>query len=50
MKAMLAEHKVDLIPNILPFALDPQIQEIATTLFTAKDAVPRYAERNGERC
>ncbi len=39
MKAMLAEHKVDLIPNVLPFALDPQLQAIATTLFTAKDAI-----------
>jgi sulfonate transport system substrate-binding protein len=39
MKAMLAEHKVDLIPDILPFALDPQMQQIATTLFTAKDAI-----------
>jgi len=39
MKAMLVEHKVDLIPNILPFALDPQIQKIATTLFTSKDAI-----------
>ena len=39
MKAMLAEHKVDLIPGILPFALDPQLQNIATTLFTAKDAI-----------
>ena len=29
MKAMLAEHKVDLIPGILPFALDPQMQKIA---------------------
>jgi sulfonate transport system substrate-binding protein len=39
MKAMLAEHKVDLIPDILPFALDPQMQQIARTLFTAKDAL-----------
>ncbi len=39
MKAMLAEHKVDLIPGILPFALDPEMQKISTTLFTAKDAV-----------
>ena len=39
MKAMLAEHKVDLIPDVLPFALDPQMQQIATTLFTAKDAI-----------
>jgi sulfonate transport system substrate-binding protein len=39
MKAMLAEHKVDLIPDVLPFALDPQMQKIARTLFTAKDAI-----------
>jgi sulfonate transport system substrate-binding protein len=39
MKAMLAEHKVDLIPDILPFALDPEMQKIATALFTAKDAI-----------
>jgi sulfonate transport system substrate-binding protein len=39
MKAMLAEHKVDLIPDILPFALDPEMQKIATPLFTSKDAI-----------
>jgi sulfonate transport system substrate-binding protein len=39
MKAMLSEHKVDLIPDVLPFALDPQMQKIARTLFTAKDAI-----------
>jgi NitT/TauT family transport system substrate-binding protein len=39
MKAMLAEHKVDLIPGILPFALDPEMAKIGTTLFTAKDAI-----------
>ncbi len=39
MKAMLAEHKVDLIPDVLPFALDPELQKIATPLFTAKDAI-----------
>jgi NitT/TauT family transport system substrate-binding protein len=39
MKAMLKEHKVDLIPGILPFALDPEIGKIGTTLFTAKDAI-----------
>jgi sulfonate transport system substrate-binding protein len=39
MKAMLAEHKVDLIPGILPFALDPELAKIGTTLFTAKDAI-----------
>src|ERR1700749_1907503 len=39
MKAMLAEHKVDLIPGILPFALDPEMSKIGTPLFTAKDAI-----------
>ncbi|HUD87846.1 MAG TPA: ABC transporter substrate-binding protein [Xanthobacteraceae bacterium] len=39
MKAMLTEHKVDLVPAVLPFALDPQLQDVATTLFTAKDAI-----------
>ncbi len=39
MKAMLAEHKVDLIPGILPFVLDPEMQKIGITLFTAKDAI-----------
>jgi NitT/TauT family transport system substrate-binding protein len=39
MKAMLMEHKVDLIPAVLPFALDPALQSSATTLFTAKDAL-----------
>jgi sulfonate transport system substrate-binding protein len=39
MKAMLAEHKVDLIPAVLPFALDPELQGLSNTLFTAKDAI-----------
>ena len=39
MKAMLAEHKADLIPGILPFALDPEMQKMGTALFTAKDAI-----------
>src|SRR6202007_1399333 len=39
MKAMLAEHKVDLIPAVLPFALDPELQNLSNTLFTAKDAI-----------
>src|SRR3984885_5395074 len=39
MKAMLAENKVDLIPAVLPFALDPELQAMATTLFPSKDAI-----------
>ena len=33
MKAMLAEKKVDLIPAVLPFALDPELKKIARSLF-----------------
>src|ERR1700693_4595739 len=39
MKAMLAEHKVDLSPAILPFALDPDMAKIGPTVFPAKDAI-----------
>jgi sulfonate transport system substrate-binding protein len=39
MRAMLAEKKVDLIPAVLPFALDPQLQKIARPLFTVHDAI-----------
>ncbi len=39
MKAMLAEKKVDLIPAVLPFSLDPELKKIAKPLFTSKDAV-----------
>jgi sulfonate transport system substrate-binding protein len=39
MRAMLAEKKVDLIPAVLPFALDPQLQKIAHPLFTVHDAI-----------
>src|SRR5712691_7295039 len=39
MKAMLAEHKVDIIPAVVPFALDPELQNMANTLFTSKDAI-----------
>jgi len=41
MRAMLAEKKVDLIPAVLPFALDPQLQAIARPLFTVHDAIGR---------
>jgi len=34
MKQMLAEKKVDLIPTVLPFALDPDLKKIAHPLFT----------------
>jgi sulfonate transport system substrate-binding protein len=39
MKAMLAEKKVDLIPAVLPFSYDPELQKIARDLFVQKDAV-----------
>jgi len=39
MKAMLAEHKVDLIPAVLPFSYDPELQKIARALFVQRDAV-----------
>ena len=39
MKAMLAEHKVDLIPAVLPFSYDPELHNIARDLFVQKDAI-----------
>jgi sulfonate transport system substrate-binding protein len=41
MKAMLSEHKVDLISGVRPFTADPGLREIARTLFTQKDAIGR---------
>jgi ABC-type nitrate/sulfonate/bicarbonate transport system substrate-binding protein len=39
MKAMLAEKKVDLIPAVLPFSLNPELKKIARPLFTSADAI-----------
>ena len=39
MRAMLAEHKVDLIPAVLPFSYDPQLRDIGRDLFVQKDAI-----------
>ena len=39
MRAMLAEKKVDLIPTVLPFALDPELKKIARPLFNLTDAI-----------
>lgn len=39
MRAMLAEKKVDLIPAVLPFSLDPELRKIARPLFSSRDAV-----------
>ena len=41
MRSMLAEKKVDLIPAVLPFKLDPELKKIAVSLFDMKDAIGR---------
>jgi sulfonate transport system substrate-binding protein len=39
MRAMLAEKKVDIIPGVLPFSLDPELRRVARTLFVQRDAI-----------
>jgi sulfonate transport system substrate-binding protein len=39
MRAMLTEKKVDLVPAVLPFSLDPELRKVAQPLFDTKDAV-----------
>ena len=39
MRAMLAEKKVDMIPAVLPFSLDPELKKIARPLFSSRDAI-----------
>jgi NitT/TauT family transport system substrate-binding protein len=39
MRAMLAERKVDLVPVVLPFAVDPELRRIARPLFYNRDVV-----------
>jgi NitT/TauT family transport system substrate-binding protein len=39
MRAMLAEKKVDLIPGVLPFSLDPELRKISRGLYTQRDAI-----------
>src|SRR5438128_2899763 len=39
LRAMLAEKKVDIIPGVLPFSLDPELRRIARTLFVQRDAI-----------
>ncbi|HMA74753.1 MAG TPA: ABC transporter substrate-binding protein [Xanthobacteraceae bacterium] len=39
MRAMLAEKKVDLVPAVLPFSLDPELRKVGRPLFDTKDAV-----------
>jgi sulfonate transport system substrate-binding protein len=39
MRAMLAEKKVDVIPGVLPFSLDPELRKLARVLYTQRDAI-----------
>src|SRR3954471_1888442 len=39
MRAMLAEKKVDMIPAVLPFSLDPELRKIARPLFKQSEAI-----------
>ncbi len=39
MRAMLGEKKVDLIPGVLPFSLDPELRKIARPLFRQSEAI-----------
>jgi len=39
MRAMLAEKKVDMIPGVLPFSLDPELRKIARPIFTQREAI-----------
>jgi NitT/TauT family transport system substrate-binding protein len=41
MRAMLAEKKVAMMQGTLPFSLDPELRQIARTLFTSKDSIGR---------
>ena len=41
MAAMLAEKKVDLIPGVLPFSLNPMLRQTSDVLFTQKEGVGR---------
>jgi ABC-type nitrate/sulfonate/bicarbonate transport system substrate-binding protein len=41
MKSMLVEKKVDLIPGVLPFMLDPELKKNARSLFDMKAAIGR---------
>jgi sulfonate transport system substrate-binding protein len=41
MKSMLMEKKVDLIPGVLPFMLDPELKKNARVLFDMKAAIGR---------
>jgi sulfonate transport system substrate-binding protein len=39
MRAMLAEKKVDMVPGVLPFSLDPELRKIARPIFSQRDAI-----------
>ena len=39
MRAMLADRKADLVPVVLPFALDPELRRISRVLFQNRDVV-----------
>jgi sulfonate transport system substrate-binding protein len=39
MRAMLAEKKVDMVPAVLPFAIDPELKKMSRVLFTTADAI-----------
>ena len=39
MRAMLADRKADLVPVVLPFALDPELRRISRVLFYNRDVV-----------
>jgi sulfonate transport system substrate-binding protein len=39
MRAMLGEHKADLVPNVPPFSMHPDMLKIARTLFTQADGI-----------
>src|SRR5215467_1596 len=39
MRAMLAEKKVDMIPGVLPFSLDPELRKFARPVFTQSEAI-----------
>jgi sulfonate transport system substrate-binding protein len=41
MAAMLAEKKVDLVPGVLPFSLNPALRDNSNVLFTQKEGVGR---------
>lgn len=39
MRPMLGEKKVDLVPGVLPFSLDPELRKIARPLYSQRDAI-----------